>query len=138
MKNLLIVLLVCCAFGFTGITGAAELSAQDKKLLKEINIPVYPAAQFVNGSLAGMTGVRFATSDTVKKVRNWYREIFPKWAVDNRYGTWILYNGKPDGGPAEYMSKNQVMVIENKNLQQWFGLPASMTTEIVIMLPLIQ
>ena len=138
MKNLLIVFFACCALCFSVVTAAAELSAEDQKLLKEIGVPPYPDAQYINGSLAGMTGVRFATSDAVEKVRNWYREKFPKWAVDAKYGTWILYNGKPDGGPAEYMTKTQVMVIENKNLQQWFGLPASMTTEIVIMLPMMQ
>jgi hypothetical protein len=33
------------------------------------------------------------------------------------------------------MSKNQVMVAENENLQAWFGVPEDMKTEVIIALP---
>ena len=138
MKNLLLVILACCIFGFTGGTGAEEFSAEGSKVLKQIGIPIYPAAKYANGTTGDITSFRFASSDELKKVRDWYREKFPQWAIYNEYGSWILYNGKAGGGPAEYMYKNQIMVLENKNLQEWFGLPASMTTEIVIMLPIAE
>lgn len=46
-----------------------------------------------------------------------------------------LYNGEPGAGLSDFMMKNQVMVVTNENLIEWFGLPANMTTEIVIALP---
>ena len=136
MKNLLIITLACFVFGFTVSIGAEELSAEGSKILKQIGIPVYPGSKFINGTTGDITSFRFASSDGEKKVRDWYREKFPKWALENNYGSWILYNGKPGGGPAEYMYKNQILVQENIMLIEWFSLPASMTTEIIISLPL--
>ena len=138
MKNLLLITLACCVFGFTSGIGAEELSAQGSKVLKQTGIATYPSSKFVNGTTGDITSFRFASSDNVNKVREWYRKKFPKWAIEDRYGSWILYNGKAGGGPAEYMYKNQVLIMENKNLQQWFGLPASMSTEIIISLPIAQ
>lgn len=132
----MMVILACCVLSLSYGAGAAELSAERSKVLKQTGIPVYPASTYVNGTTGDITSFRFASSDEVKKVREWYREKFPEWALNNEYGSWILYNGKPGGGPAEYMSKHQILIMENKNLQQWFGLPASMTTEIIISLPM--
>ena len=136
MKNLLIVILACCVFGFTGGAVAEDLSAEGSKVLKQIGVPTYPAAKYANGTTGDIISFRFASSDNVKKVRDWYRKKFPEWALTSEYGSWILYNGKSGGGPAEYMSKHQILIMENKNLQQWFGLPASMTTEVIISLPM--
>ena len=138
MKNIMMVVLTCCVLCITCAVGANELSAQSSKVLKQSGIPVYPAATYVNGTTGDITSFRFASSDNLKKVRDWYREKLPKWALNSEYGSWILYNGKPGGGPAEYMTKHQILVGENKNLKQWFGLPASMTTEILISLPMKQ
>ncbi|MFC1777847.1 hypothetical protein ACFL3I_11010 [Pseudomonadota bacterium] len=111
------------------------LPDKDKNIMEQAGVPIYPGMKFINGALDGMVGVRFASSDDVEKVRKWYSDKFPDWAVNDQYGTWILYNGKPGAGPREYISKNQVMVVTNENLKEWFGLPADMTTEIVIALP---
>lgn len=122
---------------FSGFNSYAEgtLSAGNKDILKKAGIPLYSGLRYVNGGTGDITSMRFASTDDVKTVRDWYRKSLPKWALNDEYGSWILYNGKPGGGPANYMTKNQVMVMENKNLQQWFGLPASMTTEVVINIP---
>lgn len=136
MKNIMLLVLTCCALSLTFGVGAEELSAQRAKVLEQTGIPVYPAATYVNGTTGDITSFRFASSDDVKKVRGWYRNKFSEWALSDEYGSWILYNGKSGGGPAEYMYKHQILIAENKNLQQWFGLPASMTTEIIISLPM--
>ena len=138
MKNIMMLVLTCCVLSLTFGVSAEELSAQRAQVLKQTGISIYPALTYVNGTTRDITSFRFASSDNVKKVRDWYREKFPKWALYSEYGSWILYNGKSGGGPAEYMSKNQILIGENKNLQQWFGLPASMTTEVIISLPMTQ
>jgi hypothetical protein len=138
MKNIMMVVLACCVLCITCAVDANELSAQGLKVLKQSGIPVYPAATYINGTTGDITSFRFASSDNVTKVRDWYREKLPEWALNSDYGSWILYNGKPGGGPAEYMTKSQVLIGENNNLQQWFGLPASMTTEVIITLPMKQ
>jgi hypothetical protein len=136
MKNIMLLVLTCCILTLTYGVSAEELSAERAQVLKQTGIPIYPASTYVNGTTGDITSFRFASSDNVKKVRDWYRKKFPQWALNSEYGSWILYNGKSGGGPAEYMSKHQILIMENKNLQQWFGLPASMTTEVIISLPM--
>ena len=136
-NNLFIMLLSVLPLLVFSVNSFAEntLPDKDKTILEQAGIPVYPGLQFVNGTLSGMVGVRFACADDAEKVREWYRSKLPEWALNDQYGSWILYNGKPGGGPAEYMSKNQVMVNKSENLQEWFGLPADVTTEVIIALP---
>ncbi len=129
-------LLLCCLILLPGVSArAATLPAADADKLGQAGIPVYEGAVYVNGSLAAGMGARFVTSDAVDKVRAFYRERFPGWALSDQYGSWILYDGKPGGSPADYMDKKQVMVMENGNLPGWFGLDGDMTTEIVIVVP---
>ncbi len=118
-----------------GIVLAAGLAPKDAKILEDAGIPVFQGAQFVNGSLGGDMGARFAISAPVEDVRAFYKAKFPSWALNDEYGSWILYNGEPGGGPAAYMGKQQVSVVENKNLPSWFGLDKSMTTEIIVVVP---
>ena len=132
----LIILVSLLSLLLISLSSNAEnnLSEKDKNILEQSGVGLYPGLQYVNSTFNGLVGVRFATTEGVEKVRQWYREAFPEWALNDDYGAWILYNGKP-GGPAEYMYKNQVMVAENENLQEWFGMPAGMKTEVVIALP---
>lgn len=135
MKTIFTMMLMWCAMGFTSVIVASDLSAEDAGILKKEGIPVHPDLNYVNGTLGGMAGARFASAKNVNIVRDWYRKEFPKWALNDQYGAWILYDGKAGGGPAAYMTKKQISVVENKNLQSWFGLPASMTTEVIIVIP---
>jgi hypothetical protein len=114
---------------------AADLPAKDAKILEDAGIPVYKGAEYVNGQLGGIMGLRLATSATLEEVRAFYRSEFPSWALNAEYGSWILYNGEPGSGPAAYMEKQQIMVAENKNLTEWFGIDKSKTTEIMIVVP---
>jgi len=132
--RLAITCILALAFS-AGIALAVDLPARDAKILKEAGIPVYQGAEYTNGALGGEMGVRFASSAPVEEVRAFYREKFPTWALNAEYGAWILYNGKPGGGPAGYMGKQQVMVVNNKNLPSWFGVDKSKTTEIIIVVP---
>jgi len=119
-----------------GIALAGDLPAKDVKILKEAGIPLYEGAQFTNGGLGDeVIGARFASSAPVEDVRSFYREKFPGWSLNNQYGSWILYNGKAGSGPAAYMGKQQISVVENKNLPSWFGLDSGMSTEIMIVVP---
>ncbi len=119
-----------------GMALAADLPAKDVKILKDAGIPLYKGAEFMNGGLGDdVMGARFATSASVEEVRAFYREKFPTWALNAEYGVWILYNGKAGVGPAAYMGKQQVMVVNNKNLPSWFGLGKNKTTEIIIVVP---
>ncbi len=119
-----------------GIALAADLPAKDVKILNEASIPLYKGAEFTNGGLGDeVMGARFASSAPVEDVRKFYREKFPGWALNDQYGSWILYNGEPGGGPAAYMGKQQISVRVEKNLPDWFGLGKNMTTEIMIVVP---
>jgi hypothetical protein len=119
-----------------GIAIAGDISAEDAKVLEKAGIPIYKGAQYVNGKLGGeMNGLRLATSAALEEVRAFYRSKFPSWALNDEYGSWILYNGEPGGGPAAYMDKQQVQVMENKKLNEWFGIDKNLTTEIVIVVP---
>lgn len=127
-------LLTLLLLSFDSFAGNA-ISPSDQAILDKADIPLYPGMQYTNGSLGGMMGVRFASADPTQKIRAWYREKFPQWALNDQYGSWILYDGKPGGGPMAYMNEKQVMIVENKELPQWFNLPPSMTTEVVIVVP---
>lgn len=118
-----------------GLCAETTLPEKDRKIMEQAGVPFYPGMQYVNGAFQGVVGVRFASSDDVEEVRKWYNDRFPDWAVSDQYGSWVLYNGKPGAGLGEYMMKNQVMIVTNQNLKEWFNLPADMTTEIVIALP---
>ena len=115
---------------------AADLPAKDVKLLEEAGIPLYKGAEFINGGLGDeLVGARFASSAPVEDVRAFYRDKFPNWALNAEYGAWILYDGEPGGGPAAYMGKQQISVVTNKNLPEWFGIAKNKTTEIIIVVP---
>jgi len=138
MKKIMrLILTGCLLLVFSaGIALAADLPARNVPILKEAGIPLYKGAQFTNGGLGDeLVGARFASSASVEDVRAFYREKFPAWALNAEYGSWILYNGKPGGGPAAYMGKQQISVRVEKNLPEWFGLAKNMTTEIIIVVP---
>ncbi len=118
-----------------GIVLAADLPDRDMKILKEAGIPVYRGAEYTNGALGSEMGARFASSTPVEEVRAFYRSQFSSWALNDQYGSWVLYKGQPGGGPAVYMDKQQVMVVKNQNLPAWFGLVKNKTTEIIIVVP---
>lgn len=111
------------------------LSSKDKDILDKAGVPIYSGLEFMNGITGDMISMRFATSENVKTLREWYRKKLPKWAVYDEYGIWILYDGKPGGGPANYMTKINISITENTNIPQWFSMPANMTTEVTITLP---
>ncbi len=134
MKKMITTMLGCLFF-LSGVTIAAELSDSHARLLKESGIPLYKGAQFINGGLGDdVVGARFATRATVDDVRAFYRDAFPRWALQSEYG-WTLYDGKPSKSPADFIGKKSVTVQENKNFPEWFGLPQDMTTEIMIVVP---
>ena len=119
-----------------GIALAADLPAKDAKIMEEAGIPLYKGAEFINGGLGDeLVGARFASSAPVEDVRAFYRDKFPNWALNAEYGAWILYDGEPGGGPAAYMGKQQISVVTNKNLPEWFGIAKNKTTEIIIVVP---
>ena len=130
----LLVLLPVLLLSF-GLHAQDTLSNTDLALLEKAGVPVYPGLKFVNGTLSGMAGLRFATDDELDKVRDWYQQNLPEWTLYDQYGGWILHSGGPGTGMAAVMQKNQVAVTENQYLQDWFGLPPDVTTEVVIALP---
>lgn len=113
-------------------SNAAELKPSDAKLIKDAGIPLHSEAIFVYGNQD--VGFRFATNVLPEKVQEWYRKELPKWALYNKYGSWMLYNGAPDKGMADVMSVNNINVTHNANLPEWHSLDKNMTTEIVIMI----
>ena len=109
---------------------AQSLQPLDSKLIEAAGIPIYLKATFVYGNKD--SGFRFATSLLPEEVQEWYRQKMPKWALYNKYGAWILYDGAPDKGMAEVMSVNYISIVHNENLPEWHSLDKSMTTEIDI------
>lgn len=135
-KVFLPTLFVLTAIALSTVAAWAQgLSPKDAAVLKGAGIPVYQGAKYINGQLGGISGVRFVSSADLEEVRAFYRSALPGWALNSQYGTWILYNGKPGGGPATYMNKQQVMVVKNMKLSSMFGLDKEMTTEIMIVVP---
>jgi len=138
MKRLFKMVLVSCLVLIlsVGISLAGDLPAKDVKILQEAGIALYKGAEFINGGLGDeLVGARFASSAPVEDVRAFYRDKFPNWALNAEYGAWILYVGEPGGGPAAYMGKQQISVVTNKNLPEWFGIDKNKTTEIIIVVP---
>ena len=111
---------------------AQSLQPLDSKLIEAAGIPLYSKATYVYGNKD--SGFRFATSLLPEEVQEWYRQKMPKWALYNKYGAWILYDGAPDKGMAEVMSSNSIRIVHNENLPEWHSLDKSITTEIVIMI----
>ena len=109
---------------------AQSLQPLDSKLIEAAGIPLYSKATFLYGNKD--IGFRFATSLLPEEVQEWYRQKMPKWALYNKYGAWILYDGAPDKGMAEVMSVNYISIVHNENLPEWHSLDKSMTTEIDI------
>lgn len=128
MKKLLpvFVFILCAALAV-----GADLATTDFALIEQAGIPVYEQAIFAYGNQS--IGFRFATNASPDTVRQWYREKLPSWSVSDRYGSWILYNGKPGLGMGEIMARDQVSIQTNDNLPTWHSLAADMTTEIVLM-----
>ena len=123
-------------FFSVAMAAAADLSARDAKILKDAGISLYEGAVFTNGGLGDeVMGSRFASSAPVEDVRAFYRKMFPGWALNDQYGAWILYDGKPSKSPAAYMGKKQISVRQEKQLPGWFDLDRDMTTEITIVVP---
>jgi len=128
MNKLFAVLLII----FSVNSYAESLQPLDSKRIKAAGIPLYSKAILASGSQD--IGFRFATGLPPEEVQEWYRKQLPKWALYNKYGGWILYNGAPNKGMAEVMSMNHISVQHNDNLPQWFSLDKNMTTEIVIVI----
>jgi hypothetical protein len=129
MKKMFILLFVV----FSVNSYAASLQPSDFKLIEAVGIPLFSKATFVYGTKD--VGFRFASSTPPEEVQKWYRQKLPKWALYNKHGIWILYDGAPGiVGMGEVMSKNRVSVQHNDNLPQWHSLDKNMTTEIVIMM----
>lgn len=138
MKKLMkLTLASCLLLGLSaGVALAEDLSARNARILEKAGIPFYQDMKFLNGALGdAVMGARFGSSAAVEDVQAFYRSKFKSWSLYDKYGAWILYNGKPGNGPAAYMGKQQISVVENKNLPTWFGLPQNMTTEIIIVVP---
>ncbi len=128
MKKMFILLFLV----FSVNTYAASLQPSDSKLIDAAGVPLFSKATFVYGNKD--LGFRFASSTPPEEVQKWYSQQLHKWALLNKYGSWILYDGAPGIGMGEVMSKNQVSVKHNDNLPQWHSLDKNMTTEIVIMI----
>ena len=112
-------------------TYAKELSSGDMALIKAAGIPLQSKATFVLGNKD--VGFRFATSEPVEKMRQWYQSKLSGWALLDKYGSWVLYKGEPGIGPGQVSTKTQVMIQKNDNLPDWHSLDKAMTTEIVIL-----
>lgn len=113
------------------IAYANELSSSDMALIEKAGIPLHSDLNFVLGSKD--LGFRFATSEPVDKLRQWYQVKLSGWALLDKYGSWVLYNGEPGLSIGEVSTKPQVMILKNDNLPEWHSLEKTMTTEIVIM-----
>ena len=112
---------------------AADLPADDAKLIEAAKVPIFNGAVFVNGNQD--VGFRFATGVAPEEVRAWYKEKLGEWSLYEEYGGWILYEGAPGAGMGDLMTKKQVAVQKNDKLGEWYGLDPALSTEIVIMIP---
>lgn len=128
MNKLIAVFLVL----FSVNSYAESLQPSVSELIKAAGVPIYSKAIFANGNQD--IGLRFVTSLSPDEVQEWYRQQLPKWALYNKYGSWILYDGVPDKGMGKVMSMNHISIQHNEDLPQWFSLDKNMTTEIVIMI----
>lgn len=136
IQNINLVFILLALLNFTANADADNsLLKVDKDILDKVGVPVHSELKYLNGITGDMISMRFTTTDNVEALREWYREKLPKWAIYDEYKLWILYDGKPGGGPANYMTKINISIMENKNIPQWFSMPSNMTTEVIITLP---
>lgn len=117
---------------FWSIAGwsANDIPAEAQETIDATGFPIYPDASYCTGDPS--MGMRLASSDSVEKVREWYRAQFPEWSVYDKYGGWILHPGPADAPMPVVMSGNQVSITQNPALPEWHGLSPDMTTEILI------
>jgi hypothetical protein len=114
------------------IPTASSLPDQHEKQIKSAGVPIYSKARFVYGNPS--VGYRFASSEPVEKVRDWYRNKLSSWPVyEDRFGSWIIYKGKPGANMSQLvLQKTQVSIQKNDKLPEWHSLDKYMTTEIVV------
>lgn len=77
---------------------AANLPDKDLDIINAARIHLYDEAIFVYGNKD--VDYRFASKEVPGNVQQWHREQLPQWSLFNQYGSWILYDGKPDSGMA--------------------------------------
>lgn len=129
MKQL-VMIIFCLAIG-TGAQ-AADLGATGTQVIQSAGIKIYPDADFIEGNQE--VGFRFATKKSPAEVRAWYKKLLPGWSLHDKFGGWVIYDGKPGVTMGELMATNHVSVKENNMLHEWFGVDPAMSTEIVIMI----
>ncbi len=110
-----------------------DLPADVEAGFAKAGMKIYPGAVYCTGQLE--YGVRFATSDSPEKVMKWYREQYPQWSVQDKFGLWTFYDGPPDQGPGFIMGVRNLFVKFTAELPSWHGLAANMTTEITLAAP---
>ncbi len=132
MKKLAVIILATFVMGVAPVFAVESLSDVDAKVIKEAGISVYPDAIYVYGNQE--LGIRFATTHSPEKVREWYVKQLPGWSIMDEYGIWIIYEGKPVLG-GEVMLKKRIVISMNEDLPEWYSLDKNMTTDIVIMIP---
>jgi hypothetical protein len=130
MKQL--IMIIFCLVITAGVQ-AADLSATGAQVIQSAGVKIYPDADFIEGNQD--IGFRFATKKSPAEVRAWYKKQLSGWSLHDKFGGWVIYNGKPGVTMGELMSINHVSVKENKMLHEWFGVDPAMSTEIVIMIP---
>ena len=111
---------------------AGSLPDDLKDVLSKAGVPIYPGAIFCVGSTSA--GLRFATKDSVEKVKKWYRAQRSNWSLIDKpkYEIWVLYEGPPGIAMMGWLEYNLAQVSVNKDLPDWHDLPKDMTTEIVL------
>ena len=132
ISTMLITLLIMFA---APLLGAETLPVNTRAAFDKVGVAVYPGSVYCTGDPD--MGVRLATSDSPEKVREWYREKLSDWSVFDKFGMWALVEGTDVESMVDLMKNNYLIVNENSELPGWHGLPANMTTEIVIALPRI-
>ena len=130
MRKLLFALLCLAA---VGTVRAADLPTADAGIIKSAGVPIFDKAVFVIGNKD--VGYRFATSEKPEAVRTWYRDKLSSWAVFDKFGSWIMYQGKAGAGLSAIMTSKQVSIVTNAKIVEWHKLKNDMTTEIVIKVP---
>ena len=112
---------------------AQDIPASVKSKLNSKGFNIFPTAVYCTGDIS--IGVRFATDEQPEKVREWYKAQYPKWAVLDQYGSWILYDGPPGAGMGQVMSGKQILIKKTEQLPSWHSLSSNMTTEIMASFP---
>ena len=85
---------------------AADTPAKVKAAMDKAGLKVYPGAVYCTGQID--MGARFATSDSPEKVREWYRKEYPKWSVQEKYGSWAFLRrtARPGNAPNHEHAKH--------------------------------